>query len=164
MLTPKQRERLDAEIREHAIAWSIAEVSAEQIDKINIFQATKLAMTRAIKALNPQPDFLLIDSLKLPLPQRQLAITHGDVVSISIAAASIVAKVHRDHQMINEIDQQFPGYGFADHKGYGTPQHLKALFELGPCPIHRMSFRPVREAAAAKQDRLDKTKGAFAGA
>jgi ribonuclease HII len=66
--------------------------------------------------------------------------------------------------MINEIDQQFPGYGFADHKGYGTPQHLKALFELGPCPIHRMSFRPVREAAAAKQDRLDKTKGAFAGA
>jgi ribonuclease HII len=142
-LTRAERERLDQEIRNSAMAWAIARIEAEEIDRINILQATKKAMRCAIAALAPQPDYLLIDAVPLSevkLPQR--AIIHGDALSVSIAAASIIAKVARDGWM-REIDKSFPGYGFARHAGYATPEHLRRLRELGPSSIHRLSFRRV---------------------
>jgi ribonuclease HII len=144
LLTAKQRERLDKQIREDAIAVSVAEVSASWIDRINIYQARKRAMLLAIRGLDPQPDFLLIDALTLDTKIPQVALIHGDAKSVSIAASSIVAKVYRDSKM-EEYDRLYPGYGFLDHKGYGTPAHLEALRRLGPTPLHRKSFRPVRE-------------------
>ena len=128
---------------EIGVGWS----SAHEIDEINILQATYVAMRLAIKSLPSGADFVLVDGLpvpKLPLPSR--AIVHGDALSLLIAAASIVAKTERDAYMV-KLDQRYPGYGFAKHKGYGTRLHMQALLELGPCPEHRHSFRPVREAA-----------------
>ena len=121
-------------------------VEADEIDRINILRATHKAMTLALGALSSLPDFALVDGLPVPgLPCPSLAIVRGDGRSLSIAAASIIAKVTRDRMML-EFDRQYPGYGFARHKGYGTGAHMKALLELGPSPIHRRSFRPVQES------------------
>jgi ribonuclease HII len=149
-LSEKKRALLDLEIRANAISWAIAEVNAETIDRINIRQASLLAMRRAVEqlALGPDfllPDFLLIDgrdTIDWPCPQQ--AVIHGDATSFSIAAASVLAKVHRDRLLV-ELDRDFPGYGLAQHKGYGSPQHLAALARLGPTPLHRKSFRPVAQ-------------------
>jgi ribonuclease HII len=143
LLSRKQRERLDKEIRDAATCISIGKVDACTIDRINIYQARKLAMKRAVEALDPQPDHLLIDALKIDTHLQQYIIEHGDAISISIAAASVVAKVYRDAQM-QELDLLYPGYGFSRNKGYGTAAHLAAIRELGPCPIHRMSFAPLK--------------------
>ena len=142
-LTRQQRERLDAAIRASALAWAIAHVEAAEIDRINILAATRQAMKNAIQALTPAADYLLIDALTLKeiaLPQR--AIIRGDAQSVSIAAASIIAKVARD-SLMRDYDAALPGYGFAKNAGYGTPDHLRGLRECGPSPIHRLSFRGV---------------------
>ncbi|MCO6512710.1 MAG: ribonuclease HII [Aridibacter famidurans] len=139
----ERREELAERIRETALTWAIAEVGPGEVDRINILEATKLAMMTAVGQLDPAADFLLIDAVQLtacPLPQN--SIIKGDAASASIAAASIIAKVHRDGLMA-EIDSLYPQYGFARHVGYGTPEHLDALRIHGPCPIHRMSFRGV---------------------
>jgi ribonuclease HII len=142
-LTTTTREKLDAEIRAAAIAFAIARVEAEEIDRINILRATRQAMVQAITALAPTPDYLLIDAVPLrELAINQKAIIKGDAQSVSIAAASILAKVARDRWM-KDYDQEFPGYGFARHVGYGTATHLQALRTLGPSKIHRLTFRQV---------------------
>ncbi len=143
-LTPRQRERLYPIIESAALAVGVGIVPPEKIDEVGIVPATRQAMELAIAQLNPLPDFLLIDYLKLPeLPIPQKGITSGDALSLSIAAASIVAKVSRDRLMV-ELDARYPGYGFARHKGYGTPQHRESLFRLGPSPVHRLSYAPMR--------------------
>jgi ribonuclease HII len=143
-LTAETREQLFPLICESAIAFGIGEVSAETIDKHGIARATKMAMKAAISKLDPKPDALLIDFVRLPeinLPQR--CIIKGDCKSISIACASIIAKVTRDRLMV-ELDKMYPGYGFAGHKGYATKKHLQSIERLGACPIHRMCFSPFR--------------------
>ena len=142
-LTAATRARLDMEIRASALAYSVARVEAEDIDRINILQATREAMRKAIIALDPVPDFLLIDALQLnELKIRQKAIIKGDAKSVSIAAASIIAKVARDSWMV-DYDREYPAYGFASHVGYGTVRHLQALREFGASKIHRLTFRQV---------------------
>ena len=142
LLEPERREVLSERIREHAIAWSISAVDAGRIDQINIYQASRVAMRDAVVQLMPAADHLLVDALRLDLELPQNAIIHGDALSASIAAASIVAKVERD-RMMREWDVVFPLYGLASHKGYSTPKHLAALREHGPSPLHRQSFAPV---------------------
>jgi len=142
LLLRERREVLAERIREHAIAWAVAAVDAARIDQINIYQASRVAMRAAVMGLAPSADFLLIDALKIDCEQPQDAIIHGDALSASIAAASILAKVERDRMMC-EWDAVFPAYGLASHKGYSTPKHLAALRELGPTPLHRQSFAPV---------------------
>ena len=142
-LTPKRRETLCQQIREAAMV-GVGLVPPEEIDDQGIGRAVKLAMGRAVADLPQRPSFLLIDAVRLPelgLPQK--SIIGGDKRCLSIAAASIVAKVTRDHLM-EELDLQYPGYGFAAHKGYGTKEHLRCLQELGPCRIHRRCFAPVK--------------------
>jgi ribonuclease HII len=144
-LDAEQREALAPIIKETALAWSVALVSPEEIDTINIYWAGLLAMRRAIEGLGVTPEHLLIDGRKLrdvPLPQER--IVKGDEKSLSIAAASILAKTTRDALMI-ELDARYPGYGFARHKGYPVKEHFGALARLGACEIHRRSFAPVRE-------------------
>lgn len=142
-LSSSKRELIAKQLKETSIAYAIGEASAEEIDKINILEATKLAMLRAIEQLYPSADYLLIDALTLKRPQLpQKAIIKGDTISASIAAASIIAKTYRDALMI-EHDSEFPQYGFAGHKGYGAAVHLAALRQHGPCPLHRRSFRGV---------------------
>jgi ribonuclease HII len=138
--------RLSAEVQAGAVAWAVGQASVEEIDTVNIYRAALLAMRRAVEGLKVAPDYLLLDARTLPelsLPQR--GIVKGDARSLTIAAASVVAKVTRDTLMV-EMDARYPGYGFAQHKGYGAPVHQDALRRLGPCPIHRRSFAPVREA------------------
>jgi ribonuclease HII len=145
-LSEKQRNQLDPEIRLNAIAWAIAAVDAETIDRINIRQASLLAMRLAVQQLVLTPDYLLIDgrdTIDWPCPQQP--VIHGDAISLSIAAASVLAKVHRDSLLV-ELDRQFPGYGLASHKGYCSPQHMEALARLGPTPLHRRSYSPVAQA------------------
>jgi len=126
--------------------FGVGVVEADEIDRINILRATHKAMAAALGAISPLPDFALVDGLPVPgLPCPSQAIVRGDGRSLSIAAASILAKVTRDRMML-EYDRQYPGYEFARHKGYGTEAHMKALLDLGPSPIHRHSFRPVRES------------------
>jgi ribonuclease HII len=145
-LNPSERERLYNVIQTEALAVGVGIVPPGQIDELGIVPATKEAMALAVARLPSIPDFLLVDFLGLPrLDYPQKSIVHGDALSLSIAAASIVAKVSRDRFMI-ELDSQYPGYGFASHKGYGTPQHRAALDRLGPSPIHRFSYAPVRAA------------------
>lgn len=145
-LDAKTRETLAAEIKRRAIAWAVGIVEPEEIDRVNIYRAGLLAMRRAVEGLGVTPEALLIDARKLPeLPIPQQAIVHGDALSFSIAAASIVAKTTRDATMI-ALDAQYPGYGFARHKGYPVREHYDALQKLGACAIHRRSFTPVREA------------------
>ena len=142
-LSEKKRLEIDAEIRETAVAISIAQIEADEIDRINILQATKKAMRAAIENLDPKPDFLLIDAVQLKeIPTPQKAIIKGDAISASIAAASIVAKTYRDNLM-REYDKIYPAYGFASHVGYGTKTHYEALRQHGACPLHRKTFRGV---------------------
>jgi ribonuclease HII len=146
-LSGKKRNELDREIRANALAWAIAMVDAETIDRINIRRASLEAMRRAVEQLTTGPDFLLIDgrdTIEWDCPQQ--AVVKGDARSVSIAAASVVAKVFRDRLLV-ELDQEFPGYGLARHKGYGSPEHMEALERLGPTPLHRKSFQPVAQAA-----------------
>jgi ribonuclease HII len=142
LLPAERREVLAPRIREHAVAWAIAAVDAARIDQINIYQASRLAMREAVMRLQPAADHLLVDALKLDCDLPQQAIIHGDALSASIAAASILAKVERDRMMC-EWDAVFPEYGLASHKGYSAPRHLAALKEYGPTPLHRQSFAPV---------------------
>jgi ribonuclease HII len=142
LLPPERRELLAPRIREHAIAWAVAAIDAAKIDQINIYQASRAAMLAAVSRLQPAADHLLIDAVRLDCELPQRAIIHGDALSASIAAASILAKVERDRIMC-EWDEVFPEYGLASHKGYSTPQHLAALREFGPTPLHRQSFAPV---------------------
>ncbi len=147
---PEVRQRLAGEIRVHALAWAVASVGSAEIDRINILQASRRAMKLALESLAPPPDYLLVDALHLDTAIAQQAVIHGDALSRSIAAASILAKVDRDASMA-EWDRVYPGYGFAGHKGYGTARHLEALAKLGPTPDHRLSFEPVRQAAGLGQ-------------
>jgi len=142
LLLPGRREVLAERIRDHALAWAVAAVDAARIDQINIYQASRVAMREAVNLLSCRPDHLLVDAVRLDCEQSQTAIIHGDALSASIAAASILAKVERDRMMC-EWDAVFPAYGLASHKGYSTPQHLAALREHGPSPLHRQSFAPV---------------------
>jgi ribonuclease HII len=142
-LIREDREKLDRRIRKMALAVSVAEVDAETIDRVNIYQATRIAMLAAVQGLTLTPDHLLIDAMRLDHPCAQTKLYYGDALSLSIAAASVVAKVHRDGLM-RELDVQHPGYGLASHKGYGTPEHRRSLRDLGPCPLHRRTFAPVR--------------------
>ena len=145
-LDPERREELAALIRERALAVAVEAVDAARIDQMNIYQASRLAMRRAVEALGPQPDFLLIDALRLDLPMPQQSLIKGDCRSASIAAASIVAKVERDAWM-RAWDTAFPQYQLARHKGYATPEHLAALAAHGPSPLHRYSFISVAAVA-----------------
>ena len=142
LLPAERREVLAERIREHAVAWAVAAVDAARIDQINIYHASRQAMREAVALLAPVPDHLLIDALRIDCGQPQVAIVHGDALSASIAAASILAKVERD-RMMRDWDAVFPAYGLASHKGYSTPKHLAALREFGPTPLHRQSFAPV---------------------
>jgi ribonuclease HII len=143
LLEPERREVLAERIRERAVAWAIAAVDAATIDAINIYQASRLAMRKAVVQLCPAPDFLLIDAVPLDVPLPQRPLIKGDARCHAIAAASIVAKVYRD-ALMRVWDEVFPAYGLASHKGYSTPEHWKALREFGPTPLHRLSFEPVR--------------------
>ncbi len=142
LLPPERREVLGKRILEHAIGWAVAAVDAACIDQINIYHASKLAMRNAVMMLSPAADHLLIDAMRLDCDAPQQAIIHGDALSASIAAASILAKVERD-RMMRDWDPVFPGYGLASNKGYSAPKHLAALREYGPTPLHRQSFAPV---------------------
>lgn len=142
-LTREQRELLNKRIRRMAIAICVAEIDAATIDRVNIYQATRLAMLAAVQGLQVAPDHLLIDAMRLDHPCKQTRLIYGDALSLSIAAASVVAKVHRD-ALMRDLDLLYPGYGLASHKGYGTPEHRRALAERGPCALHRRSFAPVR--------------------
>ncbi|HLI82713.1 MAG TPA: ribonuclease HII [Bryobacteraceae bacterium] len=143
LLEPERREVLAARIRERALAWAVAAVDAATIDHVNIYQATRMAMRSAVLQLAPPPDFVLIDAVPLDLAVPQRPIIKGDARCHAIAAASILAKVERDACM-RVWDRVFPGYGLASHKGYSTPEHLEAVRDFGPTPLHRLSFEPVR--------------------
>jgi ribonuclease HII len=146
-LSAGERERIAGELRQMVLAYSYGVVTPEEIDRINILQATRRAMLEASRALDPKPDYLLIDALQLKetgLPQQ--AIIRGDAISASIAAASVIAKTYRD-QLMRDYDSIYPHYGFARHVGYGTRTHLAAIAAHGACPIHRRSFRGVLPGA-----------------
>src|SRR6266446_1031411 len=145
-LAPERRAELAERIREHALAWAVAEVDAQRIDAWNIYQASRQAMTAALQQLVVPPDYLLIDAMQLDVLIEQKSLIKGDARSVSIAAASILAKTHRDARM-EEWDAVYPQYGLARHKGYATPDHLEALRLHGPSPLHRQSFAPVRDAS-----------------
>ncbi len=143
-LTAKARDRLEGEIKARALAWCVASASVEEIAQLNILHATGLAMRRAVEGLRVPAAFALVDgnyAFALPCPIK--TVIGGDGLSASIAAASILAKTARD-RLMEEMDRLYPGYGFAAHKGYHAPTHVEALSRLGPCPIHRMSWAPVR--------------------
>ena len=145
-LTPEERDALEPEIRACCVAVGVGRAEVAEIDTINIYHAGLLALRRAVLALAPAPQHELLDARRLrDLPIPQQAIIKGDAKSITIGAASIVAKVHRD-RLMRDLDRDHPGYGFADHKGYPTPEHLGALEKLGACAIHRRSFAPVAKA------------------
>ena len=144
-LGAERRVELAIRIREHALAWAVAEIDAQRIDAWNIYQASRQAMTAALEQLSIRPDYLLIDALQLDVMLEQKSLIKGDARSISIAAASILAKTHRDARM-EEWDAVYPQYGLARHKGYATADHLEALRQHGPTPLHRYSYAPVRES------------------
>jgi len=149
VLSPARRLELAALIRQRSIACAVASASAEEIDRINIRQASRLAMRRAVESLRPPCDYLLVDALQIDWPVPQQALIRGDARVAAIAAASILAKTARD-AWITELDTAYPGYGLARHKGYGTAEHLEALRRLGPTPLHRRTFAPVLEALQGK--------------
>jgi len=163
-LSAKTRETLEIEIKAKALAWGVGFASVEEIAELNILHATGLAMRRAVEALAVTPQFALVDgNYRFPLPCEVKTVVGGDAKSKSIAAASILAKVARD-RLMTEMDERYPGYGFAAHKGYSAPRHAEALITLGPCEIHRMAWGPVKLAlmgrdpmqafAVAAQDEL----------
>lgn len=146
ILDPEKRTELAHQIKQDAVCWSVGVAEVEEIDKINIYHAGLLAMQRAVQGLSSQPDFILVDARRIPNTQTpQRGIIRGDALSASIAAASIIAKTTRDAHML-EMDQLYSGYGLASHKGYPTPEHCRALQDLGALPIHRRSFARVRQA------------------
>ncbi len=144
LLDPEERERLDGLIRARAIAWAIGRGEVNEIDQINILQASRLAMRRAVEALTTRPHLLLVDAVTVESIIPQKALIKGDARSHSIAAASIVAKVFRD-RLLTEWDSEYPAYGLGRNKGYGTPEHKAALDRWGPTPLHRRTFAPVRQ-------------------
>ena len=148
-LPPDRREILAERIRERALAWAVASADAFEIDRVNILEASRLAMKRAIERLAVASDYLLIDAVTVAVPLSQKALIHGDSLSFSIAAASILAKVARDTALV-QWDGVFPEYGFVRNKGYGTPDHLGALEKFGPTTLHRFSFEPVRTACQSR--------------
>ena len=150
LLKPERRDVLAQRIREHAIAYAIAAVDAARIDQINIYHASKLAMVEAVRQLLPQPDHLLIDALRINFDCPQTPVIHGDALSASIAAASILAKVERD-RMVSQWDSVFPMYRLASNKGYSTPHHIAMLRQHGPSPLHRQSFAPVWNAPSPQE-------------
>ncbi len=156
-LPAERRTELAERIREHALAWAVAEIDAQRIDAWNIYQASRQAMSAAVQQLSIQPDYLLIDAMQLDLLIEQKSLIKGDTRCVSIAAASILAKTHRDARL-EEWDAVYPAYGLGRHKGYATPDHLEALRQFGPTPLHRHSFAPVREsgcwASGAVQEAL----------
>ena len=141
-LTREEREKLDRKVRSLALAIGIAEIDAETIDRINIYHATRLAMLRAVEALGLTPDHVILDAMLIDHPCPQTKLYYGDALCLSIAAASVVAKVHRDNLM-RELDRRHPEYGLAQHKGYATPVHRSALQQHGPTPLHRRTFNAV---------------------
>jgi ribonuclease HII len=145
LLPAERRDELALQIRQHCICWAVAAVDSARIDQINIYHASRLAMLRAVQQLVPEAGYLLVDAVRLDCEIPQHPIIHGDALSASIAAASIIAKVERD-RMISAWDPVFPMYGLASNKGYCTPHHLAALREHGPSPLHRQSFAPVWSA------------------
>ncbi len=162
-LAPERREALAREIRAYARAWAVASADAGEIDRINILQASRLAMKRAILKLDPAPDYLLVDAVTVDLPIPQQGLIKGDARCRSIAAASILAKVDRDACML-EWDAAYPQYGLARGKGYPTPEHLSALEAHGPTPLHRVSYEPVRRLCSSRQLRLALAADAEEGA
>ncbi len=150
LIPAERREELALRIREHSIAWAIAAVDSARIDQINIYQASRLAMLHAVRQLTPGANYLLVDAVRLDCDLPQQPIIHGDALSASIAAASIIAKVERD-RMISAWDPVFPMYGLASNKGYCAPRHLAALREYGPSPLHRQSFSPVWNAPVPQE-------------
>ncbi len=143
-LSPRQREEVAEAIRRKAVSWAVAQATVEEVDRLNVLHASRLAMRRAVEQLSVRPSVILVDGgwgLVTDLPQR--VVVGGDGTVACIAAASVLAKVERDRIMV-ELDRAYPGYGFADHKGYACPAHLEALRRLGPSPVHRRSFAPVR--------------------
>ncbi|MBX3273656.1 MAG: ribonuclease HII [Sandaracinaceae bacterium] len=154
-LDAETRERLAAVIRRECVCYAIGSVDPEEIDRINIYRAGLLSMRRAIEGLRVTPDHVLVDARRLDeVPIPQTPIIHGDAECFSIAAASIVAKVHRDALMV-ELDERYPGYGLARHKGYPVREHQDALMKLGVTPIHRRSFTPVRRALGLEPEQMD---------
>lgn len=150
-LTAKKREALAPLIKERALAWCVAEASVEEIDEINILQATMLAMQRSVAGLATQPEFVQVDGNRLPkLPMMAEAIVKGDAKVAAISAASILAKTHRDAYMLEQA-KKYPGYGFEKHMGYGTAEHIKAVETLGVLPIHRKTFKPISLFIQEKQ-------------
>lgn len=145
-IEPERREVLAERIRARAVAWAVAAIDASMIDRINIYQASRLAMKTAVLQLNPASDFVLVDAVPLDLSLPQQPLIQGDERCHAIAAASIIAKVYRDKLMC-EWDRFYPEYGLASHKGYQTPEHMAAIRKYGPTPMHRFSFEPVRQYA-----------------
>jgi ribonuclease HII len=150
LLAQKRREEVAERIRRHALAWAVAAVDAARIDQINIYQASRQAMREAVAALALPPDYLLVDALQLDVECAQMAIIHGDALSASIAAASILAKVERD-RLLRQWDPVFPAYGLARNKGYSTRRHIESLRACGPSPLHRQSFAPVWNASSPQE-------------
>ena len=165
-LTPGQRNLLAEMIRERAVCWAVAAADANEIDRLNIYEASRLAMTRALEGLHPRPDYLLLDAMRLPCDLPQESLIKGDARVASIAAASILAKVERDACM-DAWAAVYPGFGLDHHKGYATATHLAALERFGPTPLHRLSYRPVRRCdrfsrllrAGSSQERLPFLEG-----
>ena len=164
-LAPEVREQLAESIRQQALGWAVAAVDAARIDVLNIYRASQVAMREAVLSLQPRPDLVLVDALRLDLPWdlAQRAILHGDACSVSIAAASIVAKVHRD-QLMQEWDSVYPQYHLGRNKGYTTPQHLKSLAQFGPTPLHRKTYAPVAASSIfpVRQEEQELTLKLFA--
>jgi ribonuclease HII len=161
-LDPQHRERLAEAIQRAAVAWAVGSAEAEEIDRINIYEASRLAMKRAIEQLHPAPEFVLVDAMHVDVPIPQRALIKGDTRCRSIAAASILAKVHRD-RCLREWDAVYPQYGLSRNKGYGTPEHQRALAAYGPTPQHRRSFLPVRASLAPHQLELMLSREAASG-
>jgi ribonuclease HII len=142
-LTPPERERAAAAIRSHAVAYAVAAIPPDVIDRVNILEATRLAMHEALSRLRPAPDCAVVDAVRLTgLRFPCIPLVRGDCFSYGVACASILAKVERDRMMV-ELDREYPQYGFAAHKGYGVAEHLEALSAYGPSPIHRLTYKPV---------------------
>jgi len=154
-LAEADRERWAERVRRVALAWAVAEVPASEVDEVGPYEAALRGMYRAVTALDPPPDYVLVDARRIPgLAVPQEPVVGGDGKHLAIAAASLLAKTHRDARM-RELDGRYPGYGFARHKGYGTAEHLAALRRLGPCPEHRRRYAPVREVLGIQPGLFD---------